>query len=227
VGAEFERHLLDGRGNPLPYYGEPGVRWLMLRLAEQDGWEPTMEGDHPIALAKGMARVTLEPGGQLELSGAPFSDVDGVDRELHAFNGRIDALLAGTGYSQVALGFTPFAEIDAVPWVPKGRYTVMRDYLKQTGELAHHMMKGTCATQASFDFADEADCARKVRLSTAIGPLTTAIFANSPLASGGPRASRAGAGTSGRARIPGAPGSPRPPTSSPSSGGSTTCSRCR
>lgn len=186
VGAEFERHILDDRGIPLPYYGEPGVRWLMLRLAEIGGWEPQLEADMPIALSRDGAQVTLEPGGQLELSGAPFDDVTGVDAELAAFNERVDALLDGTGYRQVALGFTPFAEIDDIPWVPKGRYSVMRDYLKQTGALAHHMMKGTAATQASFDFSDEVDCARKVRLATRLGPLTTGIFANSPLASGRP-----------------------------------------
>ncbi|MCB9668078.1 MAG: glutamate--cysteine ligase [Alphaproteobacteria bacterium] len=184
VGAEFERHLLDDNGIPLPYFGEPGVRWLMDRLVEEDGWEREMEGDHPIALLKDGASVTLEPGGQFELSGAPYTDVKGVDAELAAFNRRVDELLEGTGYHQVALGFTPVAAIPDIPWVPKGRYSVMRDHLKETGKLAHHMMKGTCATQASFDFADEADCARKVQLAVGFGPLTTAMFANSPLEKG-------------------------------------------
>jgi len=185
VGAEFERHLLDRNGMPLPYYGEPGVRWLLMRFVER-GWEPTMEGEHPVALSKLGARITLEPGGQFELSGAPFDDVSGVDAELHQFNTEVDEILDGTGYRQVALGFTPFARIEDIPWVPKGRYSVMRDHLAETGELAHHMMKGTCATQASYDFRDEADCARKVRLATRLGPLTTAIFANSPIAEGKP-----------------------------------------
>ncbi|MCB9676797.1 MAG: glutamate--cysteine ligase [Alphaproteobacteria bacterium] len=183
VGAEFERHLLDADGIPLPYYGEPGVRWLMMRFAA-NGWEPTMEGEHPIALSRGQARITLEPGGQYELSGAPHDDVSGVDAELAAFNAEVDGFLEGTGYRQVALGFTPFARIEDIPWVPKGRYSVMREHLKETGKLAHHMMKGTCATQASYDFRDEADCGRKVRLATRLGPLTTAIFANSPIAEG-------------------------------------------
>jgi glutamate--cysteine ligase len=184
VGAEFERHLLDDRGVPLPYFGEPGVRWLLFRLAEADGWAPTIEGEHPIALSKDGARVTLEPGGQFELSGAPFDDVKGVDAELEAFNRRVDELLEGTGYRQVALGFTPVTPIADIPWVPKGRYSIMRDHLIKTGKLAHHMMKGTCATQASYDFADEADCARKVQLAVGLGPLTTALFANSPLHAG-------------------------------------------
>ncbi len=185
VGAEFERHLLGPDGMPLPYYGEPGVRWLMMRFVDR-GWEPDMEGDHPIALSKEGARITLEPGAQFELSGAPWDDVSGVDTELARFNAEVDELLAGTGYRQVALGYTPFAAIPDISWVPKGRYSVMRDHLIKTGKLAHHMMKGTCATQASYDFRDEADCARKVRLATRLGPLTTALFANSPIAEGKP-----------------------------------------
>lgn len=184
VGAEFERHLLDANGVPLPYFGEPGVRWLMMQLVAQDGWAAAMEGEHPIALSKQGARVTLEPGGQFELSGAPFDDVQGVDTQLAAFNARVDELLTGTGYHQVALGFTPVAPIPDIHWVPKGRYSIMRDHLKETGELAHHMMKGTCATQASYDFSDEADCATKVQLAVGLGPLTTAMFANSPLEKG-------------------------------------------
>ncbi|MEZ4319775.1 MAG: glutamate-cysteine ligase family protein [Myxococcota bacterium] len=183
VGAEFERHLLGPDGFPLPYYGEPGVRWLMLRFGDR-GWTPTMEGEFPIAMSKDGGQITLEPGGQFELSGAPWSDVSGVDAELARFNAEVDELLEGTGYRQVALGFTPFARIPDIPWVPKGRYSVMREHLAETGKLAHHMMKGTCATQASYDFRDEADCARKVRLAIGLGPLTTAMFANSPIAEG-------------------------------------------
>lgn len=183
VGAEFERHLLDDNGMPMPYFGERGVRWLLETLAE-DGWEKAFEGENPIALFKDGASVTLEPGSQFELSGAPFADVRGVDEEIRAFNTRVDELLVGSGYQQVALGFTPVAAIPDIPWVPKGRYVVMREHLKKTGALAHHMMKGTCATQASYDFADEADCATKVQLAVGLGPLTTALFANSPLERG-------------------------------------------
>src|SRR5262249_32292135 len=102
------------------------------------------------------------------------------------FAERVQELLSGTGVAQIALGFTPFAEIDRIPWVPKGRYAVMKEYLAHTGELAHHMMKGTAAVQATFDYADEADGGRKVRLATLLGPRTTAIFANSPYANGRP-----------------------------------------
>lgn len=185
VGAEFERHLLRSDGTPLPYDGAPGVRWLMSHL-EPDGWGPHLEDGQPIALARGEASVTLEPGGQFELSGAPWRTVGEVEAEARAFAVETDAKLAGTGVRQVALGFTPYAAIPTIGWVPKGRYVVMRDYLGAAGDLAHHMMKGTAAVQATYDYGDEDDCARKVRLSTLLGPLTTGTFANSPYAEGRP-----------------------------------------
>lgn len=190
VGAEFERHLLGPDGAPLPYDGVPGVRWLLERFAAEGpgAWTPYAEGDKPIMLVGhgkwDGANVTLEPGGQFELSGAPWGTARQVIDEAAAFAREVDAHLAGTGYRQVALGFTPFAAIDRIGWVPKGRYTVMREHLRATGPLSHHMMKGTCAVQATFDYADEADCARKVGLATRLGPLTTATFANSPYAEG-------------------------------------------
>lgn len=186
VGAEIERHLLLPDGRPLPYFGAPGVGWLLDRVADQGAWERYFEGDHLIALFRGGASVTLEPGSQFELSGAPHARLAPLVAEAAAFADDVDALLAGTGVRQVLLGFTPYARIPEIPWVPKGRYVVMREHLGATGPLAHHMMKGTCATQATFDFADEADCAAKVQVGTSIGPLTTAIFANSPLAEGAP-----------------------------------------
>jgi glutamate--cysteine ligase len=185
VGAEFERHLLRSDGTPLPYLGEPGVRWLMERF-EPRGWAMVRENGNPIAMTRGQASITLEPGGQFELSGSPFFTVGEVEAEARAFADEVDELLIGANVRQVALGFTPYASIPDVPWVPKGRYVVMRDFLAQTGDLSHHMMKGTAAVQATYDYSDEVDCARKVRLSTLLGPLTTAIFANSPYCDGRP-----------------------------------------
>ncbi len=183
VGAELERHLLTPDGMPLPYFGDRGVRWLLDALAGH-GYTLHYEGEHPIAAFRDGHWVTLEPGSQFELSGSATGELQPVYDEARAFQELVDALLADTGTRQVALGYTPYAAISDVPWVPKGRYVRMRAYLARTGALAHGMMKGTCAVQASYDFADEADCARKVRLSTALGPLTTAMFANSPYKEG-------------------------------------------
>lgn len=179
VGAELERHLLLDDGSPVPYFGEPGVRWLMERFID-DGWAPYREGDNPIALTRNGASITLEPGGQFELSGAPHDTLDAVFEESRVFIEDIDRLAEGFGVHQAAIGFTPYTPIPEIGWVPKGRYVQMREHLAKTGALAHDMMKGTCAVQASYDFADEADAAAKVELATRLGPLTTAMFANSP-----------------------------------------------
>ncbi|MEN0062963.1 MAG: glutamate-cysteine ligase family protein [Myxococcota bacterium] len=183
VGAEFERHLLDPKGMPLPYSAPQGVRWMLEQLAQSHG-SLEMEGDHPIALMREQASVTLEPGGQFELSGAPAKSLQPIHDEARDFAAEVDALLGDNGIRQMAIGFTPFARITDIPWVPKGRYAVMKAHLARTGQLAHHMMKGTAAVQATYDYADEADAARKVGLATRLGPLTTAMFANSPYAEG-------------------------------------------
>lgn len=194
VGVELERHLLRPDGNPVPYFGDFGVKWLIERLLD-DGYDPYLEPDpdapgksNPIAAFRDGASVTLEPGNQFEYSTAPFADVQGVAAQASAFVRQIDAIIAAAGapITPVALGFTPYARVEDITWVPKGRYVVMRNHFLRTGTLGHAMMKGTCAVQASFDFVSEADCAEKVRLGMLLGPLTTAIFANSPLTEGKP-----------------------------------------
>lgn len=184
IGGEFERHLLDPSGQPLGYATEPGIRWLLTMLRELDGYAPYHERDNLIALFKDQHNVTLEPGGQFELSGSPFKTIAEVIAEARAFHDRVDEFLSPHGFQQVALGYTPFAKLDHIEWMPKGRYVIMREYLAATGGLAHAMMKGTCALQANFDYLDEEDCAAKVKLSTLLSPLITAIFANSPLKEG-------------------------------------------
>lgn len=183
VGAEFERHLLHADGRPLGYSEPRGIADLFDRFIA-DGWVPEREGEHVIAVAKDGASITLEPGGQFELSGAPGPDVQTVAREAWGFSDRLQQHLDGTDVTQVALGFTPFTPISDIGWVPKGRYKQMKSFLIQHGDLAHHMMKGTAAVQVSFDFADEADCARKVELAMRLAPLTVALFANSPYTEG-------------------------------------------
>ncbi|MBT3219566.1 MAG: hypothetical protein HN348_10785 [Proteobacteria bacterium] len=169
----------------MPYHGPNGVRWLMEQLAER-GWQVHREDDFPISLSRNGASVSLEPGAQFELSGAPFDALESVAAEARDFGHDLDVLTADLPVHQVALGFTPFANIHDLGWVPKGRYRIMRKYLAQTGYLAHHMMKGSCAIQASYDYASQDDCATKVQLATAVAPLTMAMFANSPLCLGKP-----------------------------------------
>ncbi|MEM6927945.1 MAG: glutamate-cysteine ligase family protein [Myxococcota bacterium] len=183
VGAEFERHLLDEHGRPLRYHVPHGIRWMLESLAAHRG-ELVYEAEYPIALSRERASVTLEPGGQFELSGSPHATLQPIHDEAAEFSEEVEGLLGDDGIHQVAIGFTPFTRITDIEWVPKGRYAMMKEHLGRTGRLAHHMMKGTAAIQATYDYADEADAARKVGLATRLGPLTTAMFANSPWAEG-------------------------------------------
>jgi glutamate--cysteine ligase len=147
---------------------------------------PKREGGAIVAMHRDRAAITLEPGGQVELSGAPHRTARAVTAEAGAFVRELDARLAGTGLRQSALGFTPFARVAAIGWVPKGRYAIMRRHMATSGPLGHHMMKGTAATQASYDFSDERDAARKVRAGTVLAPVVHAMFANSPISEGRP-----------------------------------------
>ena len=185
TGIELERHLLDPGGQPATYDAEGGVRWLLTQL-QADGWKPKFEGDNLIALTQGLASVTLEPGGQFELSGNPFARLEDIAAETTAFTRRVAELLEGTPYRQLMMGLTPLADVHHIGWMPKGRYVIMREHMAQSGPLGHHMMKGTAATQASYDYSDEADAAAKVQLAIRVAPLVTAMFANSPLEQGRP-----------------------------------------
>ncbi|MCP4807901.1 MAG: glutamate--cysteine ligase [Proteobacteria bacterium] len=186
VGAEFERILLRGDGSPVGYDDEHGIRWVLQQLAERFGWTQVFEGDNVIALTRGKANTTLEPGGQVELSGAPFRSLHEVCEEALTSFGELRSLGEEADLHMVALGLTPYPAIDDIPWVPKGRYRIMRKYLPERGPLAHHMMKGTSSFQANFDYADEADCRRKVAAMSRISAVTTAMFANSPIREGKP-----------------------------------------
>jgi len=186
IGGEFERHLLGPDGLPLPYFGDHGIAWLLEELAQRLNWERYYEGDNVIALHGDGASVTLEPGGQFELSGAPFKKIEDLQGESQRFTKLVNEIItqAAAPIEQIALGFTPYAVVPDIGWMPKARYVIMREHLAKTGKLAHYMMKGTAAVQATFDFSDEEDCARKVQLSTSMGPLLTAMFANSPYREG-------------------------------------------
>ena len=181
VGGEFERAVVRPDGRPISYEEDHGIRWYLEEFARRWGWEIVTEGDLPIALLKDGANLTLEPGGQIELSGAPHASLRELERELQTNRAQLVELASEAGHVAIACGLTPIAAIPSIPWMPKGRYVVMREYLAKHGELAHFMMKGTTSVQANFDYVDEADCAEKVGVAAGLAPLVTAIFANSPL----------------------------------------------
>lgn len=188
VGIEHEKLLFpaDGAG-AVPYDGPTGIGALFTAL-EAQGYRPFREapGLAPIAMQRGPETVSLEPGGQLELSGTPQTSA----REAHAENvahmADLEPLLRALGLRAVGLGYRPFLSLEEMPWMPKRRYQTMRRTLGARGRLAHDMMLMTAGAQASFDWRDEADAARKVAATVRLTPVLVALFANSPIARGRP-----------------------------------------
>jgi glutamate--cysteine ligase len=168
----------------VPYEGERGLAALLTRIAEEDGWTPIFDGPHPIALEKDRASISLEPGGQLELSGAPLRTIHETCSEFHSHLALVRRVSEPLGIVWLSLGIDPRHEVADVPQVPKERYRVMRRYLPARGELALDMMHLTATVQANFDWSDEADMAAKLRTAMGVTPIVSAIFANSSVAGG-------------------------------------------
>jgi glutamate--cysteine ligase len=185
VGVEHEKLGLTKEGGPVLYAGEDGIRALLVSLSRR-GVEGTLheEAGNPIAWLEGKASVTLEPGGQLELSGSPFRTLAEVEREIDAHLAAVRAWSAPRGIKWLALGYRPEGSTGDAPWMPKLRYGAMRESLGPRGRLAPDMMLMTSTVQANLDFSDEEDLARKVRAATRVSPIVTALFANSPLRGG-------------------------------------------
>jgi len=188
IGTEHEKfvfRLSDLRR--LPYEGEGAtIRGLLEGLATRHGWTPVEEAGKPIALTQGRASVTLEPGGQFELSGAPLETIHQTCDEVSRHLVECKDVCAGLGAGMLGLGFDPKWAREEVPWMPKGRYAIMRDYMRKKGRLGHDMMLRTCTVQVNLDYASEADMVRKFRVSLALQPVATALFANSPFRDGAP-----------------------------------------
>lgn len=184
VGAEHEQiGVVGDAAAPAPFAGDRGIERLLLSMGEK-GWQQVKEGEHVIALAKNGASVTLEPGGQIELSGSPHATLADIDTELAGYQSDLSASSQPLGIRWLSLGFRPFGTLDDVPWMPKARYRIMRSYLAEHGRLAHEMMKRTATVQANLDFSDEADAQLKFRAAMSITSVVTAMFANSPIADG-------------------------------------------
>jgi glutamate--cysteine ligase len=185
VGAEHEKFVFRlGTHDPVPY--EPrGIRALLDGLT-RFGWAPVYEGEHVIALERGLANVSLEPGGQFELSGAPLETVHDICEETGQHLKEVKEVADELGLGFLGLGFTPIWRRDEVPIMPKGRYKIMRQYMPKVGGLGLDMMFRTCTVQANLDFGDEVDMVAKFRTSLALQPIATALFANSPFVEGKP-----------------------------------------
>ncbi len=185
IGTEHEKFVFcETSLNPVPYDGERGIRAILEALSRETGWALMMEGDHPIGLKGERASVSLEPGGQFELSGAPLENVHETCDEVHRHLDAVKKVCEPMGVAFLGVGFAPSWKLAEMPHMPKARYDIMRRYMPTKGGLGLDMMHRTCTVQVNLDFASEADMAAKFRTSLALQPIATALFANSGLIEG-------------------------------------------
>ncbi|MFA7321979.1 MAG: glutamate--cysteine ligase [Dokdonella sp.] len=186
IGTEHEKfgfRLDDLR--PLTWEGPQGIGALLEGLT-RFGWERVIEKDKLIALLRDGASVTLEPAGQLELSGAQLENIHQTCCEVQNHLKEVKTVADELGVGFLGMGFQPKWKREDMPWMPKGRYAIMRRYMPTVGDLGLDMMTRTCTVQVNLDFSDEADMVRKFRTSLALQPIATAMFADSPFTEGKP-----------------------------------------
>lgn len=187
IGAEAEKFGVDATSLvPVPYSGPGSILTLFEHFQARHGWRAVREaeGGPIIALERGQASITLEPGAQLELSGAPWSDVHGIHAEFVEHFRDLAAVSEELGLMWWSIGFHPTANVTDLPWVPKERYAVMRQYLPSRGRRGRDMMQRTATVQANFDYESEEDAMRKLIVTLKLAPVFQAICANSPFKEG-------------------------------------------
>lgn len=185
IGTEHEKfgfHTADL--SPVPYDGPSGIRALLEGLRDTYGYAPIMEGETIIGLKQSGASISLEPGGQFELSGAPLRHIHQTCDEVGVHLKQVRSIADKLGIGFLGLGFSPQWSLEDTPIMPKGRYAIMRAYMAKVGRLGRQMMFRSCTVQTNLDFASEADMRKKMRVSLALQPIATALFANSPFAEG-------------------------------------------
>lgn len=185
VGTEHEKvGVYADTGDRVPYEGPYGIGALLEKIAAAAGWERVEESGRIIALRNEGASVTLEPGGQIELSGAPLKTARQTCAEFNTHVDLVKDLSDEFGIAWLGLGIDPFHEVDAIPIMPKKRYDIMRSYLPTRGRHGLEMMHATATVQANFDYLDEADMIAKMRVALLATPIVSALFANSSLSGG-------------------------------------------
>ncbi len=190
IGTEHEqfgfRHTDLSPPPYLPADGQPGaIRDVLAGLGEFGG-DPILDGENVIGLKRGGASISLEPAGQLELSGDAFDTLHQTNDEIGEHVEQVRQIAGRFDLGFAPLGFHPLKTRAEMPWMPKGRYAIMRRYMPLVGSMGLDMMTRTCTVQVNLDFASEADMRRKVRVSLLLQPLATALFANSPFTEGKP-----------------------------------------
>ncbi|HET9485004.1 MAG TPA: glutamate--cysteine ligase [Xanthomonadales bacterium] len=186
IGTEHEKFGFDlDTLRPLPYDGPRGIRALLEGMT-RFGWDAVREGDKLVALTRGDGSITLEPAGQLELSGGQLETIHQTCCEVEGHLAEVRQVADELGVGFLGMGFHPKATREEMPWMPKGRYQIMRDYMPKRGRLGLDMMTRTCTVQVNLDFSDEDDMVRKFRVALALQPVATALFADSPFTEGKP-----------------------------------------
>ena len=186
IGTEHEKFVFHRQSlAPAPYEGSWGIGAFLEGLT-RFGWEPVRENGDTIALSRGACTVSLEPGGQLELSGAPLETIHETCDEVHTHLAEVKEIAGELGVGLFGMGFHPKWKRADMPWMPKGRYRIMRAYMPRKGSLGLDMMVRTCTVQVNLDYASEADMVRKFRVGIALQPVATAMFADSPFVEGAP-----------------------------------------
>ena len=189
LGTEHEKFAFTVEGRrPVPYEGRRSIRALLEGMQHLLGWEPIIEEGNIIGLfdVTGGGAISLEPGGQFELSGAPVETVHQTSAELMAHRAQVKEVAAPLGIGFLGVGMTPSWSRADMPMMPKGRYRIMTGYMPKVGKLGLDMMYRTCTVQTNLDFSSEADMVGKLRVALALQPVATALFANSPFTEGKP-----------------------------------------
>jgi len=183
IGTEYEKVAVRASDcQAVPFTG--GIEEILRRIGERYDWTPLLEGGRVVALQGERASITLEPGGQLELSGEQCDSVHCAKVEFAEHVRQILSVAEELGVAFLGLGMQPVSRLDQIEWVPKKRYGIMAPYMLKVGKLGQRMMKQTATVQVNIDYSDERDGMRKMRIGMGISPLLTAMFANSPLSDG-------------------------------------------
>ncbi len=185
IGTEHEKFgYCRDTLKPLPYDGERSIRAVLEGLRDRYGWSPVLEGGLIIGLEKNGANVSLEPGGALELSGAPLETIHQTCDEVNTHLEEVRTIAREIGVRFIGLGAAPHWMHEEMPLMPKGRYKLMDSYMQKVGTMGTAMMRRTCTVQVNLDFGSEADMVQKLRVALALQPVATALFANSPFFEG-------------------------------------------
>lgn len=185
IGTEYEKVAVRASdGQAAPFSGPDGIEALLRGLADRYAWQPLLEDGRMVALRGPKASITLEPGGQLELSGELCDSIHCARVEFVRHIDEIVTVGNELGIAFLGLGMQPISTLDEIEWVPKRRYRIMAPHMARVGTLGQRMMKQTATVQVNLDYSSEADAMMKLRVGMGLVPLLTAMFANSPLSDG-------------------------------------------